>query len=295
LHRYGATWTGDNAASMDHLRLSVPMSLNLGLSGQFFNGADIGGFAENTTPELFGQWIALGVFYPFSRGHACKGSNDKEPWAFGPEIEKVSQVALNRRYRLLPYLYTLFQEASSTGVPVMRPIFFADIKDTTLRREEQSFLLGKDLMVIPKWAKNPAMPKGIWRNISIAGENSQNDQYQPDVKIREGAIVPVGKCIQNTTEYSTDSLTLIISTNANGFAEGRFYEDAGDGFAYKQGQYAFWTFSASTKNGVVTVKARKSEGRLSSKPKMFKVMLYTKNGVIESAWKKGPVLNLKFR
>ena len=294
-HRYGATWTGDNMASTDHLRLSIPMSLNLGLSGQFFNGADIGGFAENTTPELFGQWIALGVFYPFSRGHACKGSNDKEPWAFGPEIEKVSQMALNRRYRLLPYLYTLFQEASSTGVPVMRPIFFADIKDTTLRREEQSFLLGKDLMVIPKWAKNPAMPKGIWRDISIAGENSQNDQYQPDVKIREGAIVPVGKCIQNTTEYSTDSLTLIISTNANGFAEGRLYEDTGDGFAYKRGQYAFWTFSASTKNGVVTVKARKSEGRLSSKPKMFKVMLYTKNGVIESAWKKGPVLNIKFR
>ena len=191
-HRMVQTWTGDNVASMEHLQLSIPMVLNLGLSGQFFSGPDIGGFTGNATPELFGQWIALGAFYPFSRGHASKDTNDKEPWAFGPEIEKVSRTALNRRYRLLPYLYTLFQEASSTGLPVMRPLFFADIKDTTLRREEQSFLLGEDLMVTPKWAKNSAMPKGDWRTISIAGEDSRNDKYQPDVKIREGAIVPVG-------------------------------------------------------------------------------------------------------
>lgn len=42
--RYAATWTGDNGSSWEHLKMSVPMSLTLGLSGQPFSGADIGGF-----------------------------------------------------------------------------------------------------------------------------------------------------------------------------------------------------------------------------------------------------------
>ena len=52
-HRFAATWTGDNNSSMKHLKQSIPMSLNLSLSGQPFNGPDIGGFAGNATSELY--------------------------------------------------------------------------------------------------------------------------------------------------------------------------------------------------------------------------------------------------
>lgn len=292
-YRYGATWTGDNMSSMEHLKLSVPMSLNLGLSGQYFSGPDIGGFAKNATPELFGQWIALGAFYPFSRGHASNDVNNKEPWAFGPEIENVSRIALNRRYRLLPYIYTTFQKASSTGIPVMQPVFFADIKDTTLRREEQSFLFGSDLMIIPKWAKNPAMPKGNWKVISITGEDSRNDKYQPDVLIREGAIVPSGKAIECTAGYSTDSLTLFVSVDKRGNAEGRLYEDSGDGFGYKEGQYAISVFSATTKGRKVTIRVRRESGFLDLKPKVYKIILMTDKGKAESKWLSGNKLVVK--
>ena len=123
-HRYAATWTGDNNSSMKHLKQSIPMSLNLSLSGQPFNGPDIGGFAGNATPELYAHWIAVGAFYPFSRAHSTKGSINQEPWSFGEEVETVSREALQRRYRLLPYLYTLFWESANTGMPVMRPVFF---------------------------------------------------------------------------------------------------------------------------------------------------------------------------
>lgn len=94
-----------------------------------------------------------GSFLPFSRGHACAGTNNKEPWAFGKEIEEVSRIALERRYILLPYYYTLLHEASTTGMPIMRPIFFADPKDLSLRAEEKAFLVGDDLLVIPSFAK----------------------------------------------------------------------------------------------------------------------------------------------
>lgn len=239
--RYGATWTGDNVASIEHLKMSVPMSLSLGLSGQPFNGADIGGYSGKTTPELYAQWIALGVFYPFSRGHTEKNSSNKEPWAFGKEVEDIAHVALNRRYRLLPYLYNLFYEASVSGLPVMRPVFFADAKDTRLRKEDQAFMLGNDLLIVPKWAVSPALPKGKWTTVSIAGEKSNIDPYQPDVKIRAGAIVPLGEIIQNTTEYSTGSLTLLVSLDRNGQAKGTLYEDEGNGFGYQKGDYLLST------------------------------------------------------
>ena len=113
-------------SGLPHLKLSIPMSLTLGLSGQPISGADIGGFNFNCTADLLGQWMAIGVYFPFSRNHTISGSLAQEPWAFGPEIEKVSRTAVNRRYRLLPYLYTLLRESSQTGMPLMRPAFFAD-------------------------------------------------------------------------------------------------------------------------------------------------------------------------
>jgi len=283
-NRYAATWTGDNCGTVEHMKMSIPMSLNLGLSGQPFSGPDMGGYALNTTADLFGQWISMGVFFPFMRGHAENGSNSKEPWAFGPEIENVSRTALNRRYRLLPYFYTLFYEASKTGMPVMRPVFFADPKNAALRNEEQVFMLGNDLLIIPKWAINPSLPKGIWRTIAIAGENSTTDKYQADVKIKGGTIIPLGEIIQNTTQYSLDSLTLIVSLDKNGKATGTLYEDAGDGFQYQKGEYLVSGFTAKQVGPVVKVEIKTKVGSLKPQNRKYKIIIITNNGSIESDW-----------
>lgn len=291
-HRYGATWTGDNKGEWSYLKLSIPMVINLGLSGQGFSGPDIGGFDGMTDADLFAHWIALGAFYPFSRGHASKGTNEKEPWAFGPEVEKVAQMAMNRRYRLLPYSYTLFHEASITGMPVMRPLFFADVKDTSLRREEQAFLLGADLMVVPKWAISPAKPKGNWRVVSIAGEKSLTDKFQPDVRIREGAIVPLCNLVQSTAEYKADSLTLLVSLNKKGVASGKLYEDEGEGYGYKQGRFAEYSFTASTKKGVINFECRLMKGMSFTTEKRYKVVLIGNKGQTETSWLKGPSFSI---
>ncbi|MBN2279090.1 MAG: DUF5110 domain-containing protein [Candidatus Marinimicrobia bacterium] len=259
-HRYAATWTGDNESTWEHLRMSIPMSINLGLSGQPFNGPDIGGFAENATPDLFGHWIAVGAFYPFCRAHSILDSKAHEPWAFGEKIESVSRIALNRRYRLMPYIYTKFYEASTTGLPVMQPLFFADLKDYDLRKEDQVFLLGGDLMVIPKWAENPVLPKGNWRTLSLVGEDSEKDQYQPDLKIRPGAIVPCSKVIQNTTEYSLENLDLYISLDEQGKASGSLYHDAGDGYGYKEGDFSLIRFTAELTGNKLIIRIGDQKG-----------------------------------
>ena len=78
--RYAAVWSGDNVSSWAHLRMSIPMFSNLGLSGFSYAGADIGGFAGSPTPELLTRWMELGAFNPIYRNHAMKGSRDREPW-----------------------------------------------------------------------------------------------------------------------------------------------------------------------------------------------------------------------
>ena len=282
-HRYAATWTGDNGSTWEHLKLSIPMSLTLGLSGQPVSGADIGGFLFNADADLFGHWIGFGAFYPFSRGHACAGTNDKEPWAFGKEVENASRIALERRYILLPYFYTLMREAATDGMPIMRPAFFADPKDLSLRAEQEIFLIGDDILVIPAFAKKPNLPGGIWREISLV-DGDQQDKYQATLKIRGGAIVPTGKIIQNTTEESLDPLTLLVSLDENGKAEGSLYWDNGDGWEYRNGEYSLQKYSARTEGNTVTVRLTGTEGSMETENKgMAIVKVITDNGIRQAS------------
>ena len=281
--RYAATWTGDNRAEMSFLRQSIPMSLNLGLSGQPLSGPDIGGYEGGATADLFGKWIAVGAFYPFCRAHTSSTSPAQEPWAFGPEIEQVSRTALERRYRLLPYLYTLAYGASQTGTPMMQPAFFADPKDPALRAEDQAFLLGSNLLVVPAWAESPKLPQGIWREVSLLPGDQEKDHYQPTLKVRGGAIIPLGRVIQSTNEPSLDPLTLLVCLDADGRAEGVLYEDAGDGLGYSRGEYALTHYTAVRAGDTVTITIsdRRGDQKIANRP--VKVNLLTADGTVNGS------------
>lgn len=277
--RYAATWTGDNASTWTDLKMSIPMSINLGLSGQPFSGPDIGGFSGIATADVWANWIAIGAFYPFSRAHTINAPQQKEPWAFGPAVENTARIAIERRYRLLPYLYTLFHTASVDGTPVMQPVFFADPKDLRLRAEQQAFLLGADLLVVPAWAKNAALPQGIWRKLSLVdGEDA--DAHQATLKLRGGAIVPLGRVVQNTGEESLDPLTLLISLDANGAARGTLYEDAGNGYDYRNGDYRLTTYAARRRGDKLRVRIVSSEGHRTHAPRNIVVQVLTDDGVV---------------
>jgi alpha-glucosidase len=275
-HRYAATWTGDNKANWDHFKWSIPMSLNLSLSGQPFNGPDIGGFIGSATADLWANWISVGAFYPFSRAH-YDGSSDQEPWVFGTTTENAARVALGRRYRMMPYLYTVFRQAHEEGLPVMRPVLFADPTDISLRMEDEAFLLGQDMLVVPKWSSGSQLPQGIWRSASIVGENAENDGYQCDVKVRGGAIVPLGPIVQSTDEIAThQQLTLMVVLDGQGQAAGTLYEDAGDGYDYLAGDYCLSTFSAQKTGGRVAVTCTQ-QGNLSLSQRLVTVAVVEDN------------------
>lgn len=289
--KYGATWTGDNRSSWDHLKMSIPMTLNLGLSGQPFNGPDLGGFGADAEAELLAHWYATGVYFPFVRNHSEKGTVNQEPWAFGKRIEDICRTAVERRYRLLPYIYTLFREASIDGLPVMRPLFMADEKDLSLRQEQRVYMLGDDLMIIPRWATDPSLPKGDWDIIRF---EDKDDEYQAYVALRPGAIVPMANLYQSTEQFKTDSLTLLVNPAADGLASGVMYEDAKDGFEYRKGQFAEYAFTATTDaKGVLTVTMRQTGGNADYGQKTLRIAYVYDGKILFSPWVIGDSVTMK--
>ncbi len=260
--RWAACWTGDNSASWAHVDYSVSMVLNLGLSGQPMSGPDIGGFVGVGTGEMFARWMGIGALQPFARGHTGKGNIDKEPWAFGSDVEKTCQVALQRRYRLLPYLYSLMREAAETGLPPVRPLFFLDPADPALRAEDDSFLLGDDLLVAcntwPGEKPVPVLPAGNWVKVSLV-DGDLDDPDLPDLYLREGAILPLGPIMQWSDEKPLDELELLVNPGPDGRAVGYLYEDDGDGYGYREGAYRVTEFVVSGPGESVQVKVMEGD------------------------------------
>ncbi len=152
--RYSATWTGDNSSTWNHLRQTTPQLENLGLSGFGMSGADVGGFAGTPQPDLLTKWMEIAAFQPIDRDHTAKGTADQEPWVHGPAQEATRRRFIEERYRLLPYLYTVTEEMSRTGIPIVRPLFLEfphaakDGHPIDLDAGGE-FLFGPDLLIAP--------------------------------------------------------------------------------------------------------------------------------------------------
>ncbi|NOT32197.1 MAG: DUF5110 domain-containing protein [Planctomycetes bacterium] len=264
--RFAATWTGDNRATWEHLRWSLSMALNLGLSGQPFSGPDVGGFSDNPDRELFARWFELACLLPFFRGHAEKGSRRKEPWAFDAETEARVRAAIERRMKLLPTLYTLFREASESGAPVVRPLFFADPADPALRTLDDAFLLGDDLLVAPAvheraHERSVVFPKtpGGWYPFPAGGlPITERERVVPaplgtlPLFARAGAIL-----FEHDPRPSTATppklLVVHVFCDESGRAAGRLYEDEGEGHAHAQGVYRDARFTATASESEVVI------------------------------------------
>jgi alpha-glucosidase len=274
--RYGATWTGDNTSSWNHLRLTTPMLLNLGLSGFGLCGADVGGFIGTPGPELLTRWTELATFQPIDRNHTNKGSGDKEVWVHGPEQEAIRRRYIEERYRLLPYLYTAVEELSRTGLPVVRPLFLEfpsatkDLHPLDIDAGNE-FLFGHDLLVAPSpFPEQPDsyelnLPPGAWYDywtgarIQTATEGEEVAReillIQPKldtlpVYVREGAILPLQPLVQSTDERPQGPLTLRVYPGKN--CRGSLYLDDGKTLAYKRGEFLRMEFSCKvTPNGLL--------------------------------------------
>jgi alpha-glucosidase len=272
--RYAATWTGDTSSTWNHLRLTTPMLENLGLSGFAFTGGDVGGYAGTPTPELLTKWFEVAAFQPIDRDHAEKGKEDQEPWVGGPEQEAIRRHFIEARYELMPYLYTLADEASRTGLPLVRPLFL-EFPDAAPDRHPLDldgsaageFLLGRDLLIAPAPYPDSTdpyvveLPSSGWYNYWTGEKISPAPPKKPDpfdpaalhgsdppltasvvpalaqlpVFVRAGSILPMAPVVQSTDVTPKGELTLRVYAGPE--CSGALYQDDGKTFAYRRGVY----------------------------------------------------------
>jgi alpha-glucosidase len=245
VQRYAAVWTGDNSPTWTHLALTIPMLTNLSVSGVPFVGADVGGFMGSPSAELHTRWLQAAALTPYFRTHSNDVSAPREPWAFGAAHERINRAAIELRYRLLPYLYTLFADHEQSGLPPMRPLWFAYPGDARASLVDDQFLAGGDLLVAPvlhegQTTRDVYFPQGDawidwWDGTRHAGGTSAQIAAPLDrlpLFIRAGAVVPTAPVVQHTGELKNVPLTLVVAAGAGG---GHVFQDAGDGYGYRDG------------------------------------------------------------
>lgn len=300
--RYATTWTGDNTSTWNHLRMTTPMLLNLGLSGFAMSGADVGGFAGTPQPELLTRWFELAAFEPLYRDHTARNTGDQEPWANGPEQENIRRAYIEERYKLMPYLYTTTEEMSRTGLPVVRPLFLefpeasADKHPIDLDAGGE-FLFGPDLLIAPPPfpdeldAYKVQLPPTTWYDY-WTGEKIDSRQETtlakdaPEAKpviihptlavlpvyVRGGSILPMQPLTQSTMETPQGPLTLRVYPGDS--CKGSLYLDDGISFAYTRGDFLRESFSCEATDHGVRLRIGPRQGNYPAWWKELSVEIY---------------------
>jgi len=271
VQRHALLWTGDNSSTWEHLSMSLAQLQNLGLSGVGWAGVDIGGYYGDASGELLARWTEFGIFQPFCRNHAEKQTRHQEPWVFGEPYESVCRAMLKLRQRLLPYLYTLFEECHRTGAPLLRPLFWTYPEDATAYTAVDEFLCGDALLVAP--ITRPAVeyrhvyiPAGTWFHF-WTGERVEGPAHilahaplgQPAIYVRTNTAVPLGPAVNYVGQNDSDPLTFILYPS-EGNGKAMLYEDEGDGYEHLNGVYARRTITCEVEKGSIRVVLGEQEG-----------------------------------
>jgi alpha-glucosidase len=308
--RYAATWTGDNSSSWNHLRMTTPMLENLGLSGFAFSGADVGGYAGTPTPELLTKWLEVAAFQPIDRNHTEAGTGDQEPWVGGPVQEAIRRRFIEERYRLMPYLYTLAEEAARTGLPVERPLFL-EYPDAAPDRHPidtdvpaaGEFLLGHDLLIAPPPFPDESdvyaveFPSAGWYDywtgekvrsphaadpkpgqaVASAAQAQLSVEIKPGLEtlpvfVHAGSILPIAPLVQDTNERPQGPLTLRVYAGSD--CAGSLYQDDGRTYDYKNGTYLRMQFTCNVTPDGFELRVDPQEGTYPAWWKEIRVEVY---------------------
>lgn len=243
--KWAGHWGGDNYSLWAYMFFSIPQALSFSLFGIPMFGADTCGFSGNSDEELCNRWMQLSAFFPFYRNHNTLAANPQEPYVWASVID-ATKAATTIRYTLLPYIYTTFYLAHSTGSTVMRALAWEFPNDPTLASADRQFLLGPNILVTPVLEQGATSVDGVfpgsgkgqvwydWYNQSaITSSPGQNITIDAPlghipVYIRGGAILPIQEPALTTRECRKNPWGLLVASNLEGMASGELYLDDGE-------------------------------------------------------------------
>jgi alpha-D-xyloside xylohydrolase len=274
--RYGAaTWSGDIGHDWETLKRQIPAGLNMAAAGQPWWTVDAGGFFrpgkdQYTDPayqERFLRWFQFATFLPMTRVHGYM--TDTEFWRYGETVERVARFYLELRYRLLPYTYALAAEASSAGMPLIRPLLFDFPNDPKALDQVHAYMFGSAIHVAPvlaagvtSWAVYLPVTEGGWYDFWTGAHREGGRTHTIPVAldriplhVRAGSILPLGPVGQSTAGLLGGALDLLVYPGRDGAAA--LYEDDGLTYRCEQGAAAHTTLAWEQAAGVLTLGARR--------------------------------------
>ncbi|SEG75939.1 Carbohydrate binding module (family 6) [Actinacidiphila yanglinensis] len=201
-----------------------------------------GGTQKSTTKlpdDLYARWVQLGTFQPVDRLHG--NHSDRLPWQYGTAARTSADKFLNLREDLLPYTYTLSQQANTTGVPVVRPMYLQyPEENSAYTTADSEYMYGPDVLVAPVTTPGTTATTSVWLPPGTTWTDYFTGQTYPGgttqtittgldsmpVFVKAGAIVPTRT--DHVTNDVQNPLTKVTLTVAGG-ASGSFslYEDDG--------------------------------------------------------------------
>jgi alpha-glucosidase (family GH31 glycosyl hydrolase) len=188
--RYGAFWGGDIGGTQEGLRASIIAVQRAAVMGYPFWGSDTCGYNQQLMEqEVCARWLAFSAFTPIMEVGPTRNVGF---WNLprDPSYDEVL-IATWRFYarlhqRLVDYGYRQVQQAATTGMPIVRPLFMVDPKAPQAWTNWATYLYGADLVVNPIWEKGLRdatvyLPSGArWR-----------DAWRPDQVYDGGRTVTV--------------------------------------------------------------------------------------------------------
>lgn len=266
IQRYAAVWTGDNIATDEHMMLGVRLLNSMGITGMAFCGYDAGGFVGDANPKLFGRWISIAAFSPFFRGHSMVNSRDAEPWSFGEEAEEIARNYIKLRYKLMPYLYSAFHEASISGMPINRSLAIDYPHDDKVYNKtyEHQYFFGSALLVAPvesyKELTKVYLPKGKWYDL-FNDEIHQGGEIMTEcpieklpVFVKDSSILLIDGESTSNTKQKSKTLEIHVYYGENNITY-NLYQDDGTTFEYEKDSFSIQAFTFdSTKKSILVEK-----------------------------------------
>lgn len=288
-------WTGDVSRSWGGLKPQVELSLQMGLSGLAYTHSDLGGFAggETFNKELYIRWLQFGAFQPVFRPHA-QDNIAPEPVFHDKQTRDIVANFIRLRYQLLPYIYTLAYQNSTTGIPLMRPMFFDNPKDLNLYDVSDQYFWGDSFLVSPvtepnKTSQTVALPSGVWFDFWSDKRYQGNQSVEIPISlenipvvVKAGSFIPMINSINTTQDYSSEELTLRYYFDQT-VKQSTFemYEDDG---RYRQSiseqKYELLNFKAiqsKSHSNQLTISLKRVKGSYSKMPEKRKIKLMVHN------------------
>lgn len=271
-HKYPIGFSGDSYISWESLKFNVELTVkgsNLGVYWSHDIGGHMEGHKMDNSSELFSRWIQSGVMSPFNRLHATGGVDwdtrlvhNRKPWDWGEKVLSSARKAMQLKYKLMPYTYSLNRKAFDEGLIMCYGMYFDYPKNPeSFEYSNEQYMYGSSMLFAPITdaasdgngmegiaSKKVWIPKGLWYDY-FSGEKIQGpteilvsksiDEFPLFVK--EGAIIPMAEYMDYTGQKPLNKLIIeCYQPSKISNSSFRLYEDDGKTLAYKEDKFR-WT------------------------------------------------------